>query len=90
MFKKNFLKSCASFATILSIILGASIVHVELAFAASLTTLSDSLSSVKANTLSDHTIQFVTPTGILVRLMLQVLTLLQVRQHHVQALLTHF
>ena len=64
MFKKNFVTSFASFLTILSIVLGASVVHVQLAFAAALTTLSDTQSSVKVNTLSDHTIQFVTPTGV--------------------------
>ncbi len=65
MFKKNLLTSTASFLTIASIVLGASIVHIELAFAAALTTLSDTQSSVKVNTLSDHTIQFVTPTGVI-------------------------
>ncbi len=64
MFKQNFLKSFASFVTIVSIVFGASLVHIELAYAAALTTLSDTQSSVKANTLSDHTIQFVTPTGV--------------------------
>ena len=64
MFKKNFLTSFASLVTILSIVLGASVIHVELAVAAALNTLSDTQSSVKVNTLSDHTIQFVTPTGV--------------------------
>ena len=64
MFKKNLLISLTSFITILSIVVGASIVHVELAYAAALTTLSDTQSSLKINALSDHTIQFVTPTGI--------------------------
>ena len=64
MFKKNFLTSLTSFLTILSIVVGVSITHVELAFAAALSTLSDTQSSVKINTLSDHTIQFVTPSGI--------------------------
>ncbi len=64
MFKKNFLTSITSFFIILGIVVGASITHVELAFAAALTTLSDTQSSVKINTLSDHTIQFVTPSGI--------------------------
>lgn len=42
-----------------------SFVHnAEVAYAASLTSLSDAQSSVKISTLSDHTIQFVTPTGI--------------------------
>jgi hypothetical protein len=64
MFKQNLLSKLASFVTIVSIVLGASIVHVELAFAAALNTLSDTQSSVKASALSDHTIQFVTPSGI--------------------------
>lgn len=54
----------ASLATIIALVVGASIVHVELAYAAALSNLSDTLSSVKANTLSDHTIQFVTPSGV--------------------------
>ncbi len=64
MFKKNFLSFLTSLITILSIVLGASLVHVELAYAAALTTLSDTQSSLKISTLSDHTIQFVTPTGV--------------------------
>ncbi len=64
MFKKNLFTSITSFFVILGIVLGALIVHVELAFAASLNTLSDTLSTVRANVVADHTIQFVTPTGI--------------------------
>ena len=64
MFKKNLLTKFTSFFIILGIVLGASITHIELAFAAALNTLSDTQSSVKVNVLSDHTIQFVTPTGI--------------------------
>lgn len=64
MFKKSVLTSITSFLVILSIALGASIVHVELAVAASLSSLSDTLSSVKVNTTADHTIQFVTPSGL--------------------------
>ena len=64
MFKKNLLTSLTSFLTILGIVLGASIVHVELAYAAALTTLSDTQSTVKVSQASDHTIQFVTPTGV--------------------------
>jgi hypothetical protein len=64
MFKKNLLSSLTSSFLIIGIILGASIAQVEIAFAAALTTLSDTQSSIKASTLSDHTIQFVTPTGI--------------------------
>jgi hypothetical protein len=64
MFKKNLLSSLTSSFLIIGIILGASIAQVEIAFAAALTTLSDTQSSVKVNVVSDHTIQFVTPTGI--------------------------
>ena len=64
MFKKNFLTSLTSFMVILGIVLGASVTHVELAFAAALNTLSDTQSTVKVGFASDHTIQFVTPTGL--------------------------
>ncbi len=64
MFKKNIFTTTTSFFVIIGIILGVSITHVEIALAASLNTLSDTLSSVKVNTLSDHTIQFVTPSGV--------------------------
>ena len=65
MFKKNFFKSLTSFVTIVSIVVGVSVTHVELVFAAALSSLSDTQSSIKINTLSDHTIQFVTPTGVI-------------------------
>ncbi len=64
MFKKNFLSKVASFFVIVSVVLGASLAQLQLAFAAALTTLSDTQSSLKVSTVSDHTIQFVTPTGI--------------------------
>ncbi len=64
MFKKNFFTSVTSFFVIVGIALGVSITHVELAYAAALTSLSNTQSSLKAATLSDHTIQFVTPTGV--------------------------
>ena len=64
MFKKNFLTSITSGIVIAGIVLGASIAQVELALAAAMTTLSDTQSTLKISTLSDHTIQFVTPTGI--------------------------
>jgi hypothetical protein len=64
MFKKNPLTYLTSLLTIVGIVLGASIAQVELAYAAALTTLSDTQSSVKVSTPSDHTIQFVTPTGV--------------------------
>ncbi|MEN9881104.1 MAG: hypothetical protein RLZZ308_287 [Candidatus Parcubacteria bacterium] len=64
MLKKNFISSCVSALTIFAVVLGVSITHVEIVHAAALSSLSDSQSSVKINTLSDHTIQFVTPTGV--------------------------
>jgi hypothetical protein len=64
MFKKSLLNSIASYFVIVAIVIGTSITHVELVHAAALTNLSDTLSSVKVNTLADHTIQFVTPSGI--------------------------
>jgi hypothetical protein len=64
MFKKNFVTSVTSFLVILGIVLGASVTHVELAFAAALSSLSDTQSSVKVSNLSDHTFQFVTPSGV--------------------------
>ena len=64
MFKKNLFTSLTSLLIIISVTLGASIVHIELAYAAALTTLSDTQSSVKVSALSDHTINFVTPTGV--------------------------
>ena len=64
MFSNQLLKSISSFFTILAIVLGTSIVHVDLVYAAALTTLSDTQSSVKVSTVSDHTFQFVTPTGV--------------------------
>ena len=66
MLQKNLINSFISFAVIVSIVIGASITHVELVFAAALSSLSDTQSSIKINTLSDHTIQFVTPTGVIV------------------------
>ncbi|MEN9881105.1 MAG: hypothetical protein RLZZ308_288 [Candidatus Parcubacteria bacterium] len=62
--KSNSFKWCVSWLTVISIVLGVSIVHVEIVFAAALSSLSDTQSSVKVSTLSDHTVQFVTPTGL--------------------------
>lgn len=64
IFTKTLFAKIASFVTIISIALGVSIVHVELAHAAALYNLSDTLSTVRVNYTSDHTIQFVTPTGV--------------------------
>jgi hypothetical protein len=63
MFKKNLLTSITSIF-VAGVIFFASFAQIELAFAAALTTLSDTQSTLAAGALSDHTIQFVTPTGI--------------------------
>jgi hypothetical protein len=64
MFKHSHLKSLISGLLSLGIVLGASFIQVELAYAAALSTLSDTQSSVKVSVLSDHIIQFITPTGV--------------------------
>jgi hypothetical protein len=64
MFKKNFISSLAGVLVVGGIIFSATFAQIELAFAAALTTLSDTQSSLKISTLSDHTIQFVTNTAI--------------------------
>ncbi len=65
MFKKNFISYLASFSLIAVVIFGASSSKIEHVFAAALTTLSDTQSSVKVSALSDHTFQFVTPSGVI-------------------------
>jgi hypothetical protein len=60
----DFFSKALSFVTIASIVFGVSLVHVELVHAAALSSLSDTQSSLKVSTLSNHTIQFVTPTGL--------------------------
>jgi hypothetical protein len=64
MLKNNVIKSVVSSLAIAGIVLGSSLIQIQIAYAAALTSLSDTQSSVKVSTLSDHTIQFVTPTGI--------------------------
>ncbi len=64
MLKNTFIKKAASFLTVVAIGIGASLVHIELAFAASLSSLSNTQSSLQVSELSNHTIQFVTPTGV--------------------------
>jgi hypothetical protein len=49
---------------IIGVVIITSVVQVKIAYAAALTTLSDTQSTLTAGALSDHTIQFVTPTGI--------------------------
>lgn len=64
MIKKNFLTSSLYLFIITIIVVFVAVTRIDLVFAASLNSLSDTQSSIKINTLSDHTIQFVTPTGI--------------------------
>ncbi len=64
MFKKNSNITLLSLFAIIGIVLSVSFSKIETVFAAALTSLSDTQSSIKINTLSDHTIQFVTPTGV--------------------------
>ena len=63
MFKKSFFPFFVSSFVILSLLLS-SFSQIQSVFAAALTNLSDTQTSLKVSTLSDHTIQFVTPTGI--------------------------
>jgi len=64
MLKNTF--SITNISFLLFLIVGAFLLtpKIERALAAALTNLSDAQSSVRVNTLSDHTIQFVTPTGV--------------------------
>ncbi len=66
MLPKKFLISSISVINLLivGIIFISSFSRIQTVFAAALTNLSDTQSSLKVSTLSDHTIQFVTPTGI--------------------------
>lgn len=64
MFGKKFFTSCVSFLSIISVVAVTSFVQVDFAYAAALNTLSDVQSSIKVSALSDHTIQFVTPSGL--------------------------
>lgn len=64
MLKNSFIKKAVSAVTVVAIGVGASLVHIELAFAASLSSLSNTQSSLQVSELSNHTIQFVTPTGV--------------------------
>ena len=64
MFKKNLFTSLTSIFAIVGIFVVFTLINPQQVFAAALTTLSDTQSSLKISALSDHTIQFVTPTGI--------------------------
>jgi hypothetical protein len=61
---KRYYKSALSFLTGVAVLVGSTVIQLNVAYAASMSSLSDSMSSVKISTLSDHTIQFVTPTGL--------------------------
>lgn len=64
MFRKTPSTTFVSFFVSLSIICGIITTQIGQVFAASLSSLSDAQSSIKVNVVSDHTIQFVTPTGV--------------------------
>ena len=61
---KKFLVSTASSIVLTAVILFVSFAKIQVVYAAALSSLSDTQSSLKVSTLSDHTIQFVTPTGL--------------------------
>lgn len=63
MYKQNVLTKLVSLFTIFATVLGFSLINVQFAYAASLSALSDTMSSVKVSTLSSHAIRFTTPTG---------------------------
>lgn len=63
MYKQKFFAKALSFLTLCATVVGTTFINVQLAQAASLTALSDTMSSVKVSTLSSHTIRFTTPTG---------------------------
>lgn len=63
MHKQNILTKLVSLFTIFTTVLGFSLINIQFAYAASLSSLSDTMSSVKVSTLSSHTIRFTTPTG---------------------------
>ena len=64
MFRITLLKKIISLVTILSMTLGLAIIDAQIVYAAALTSVSDTMSTVKAGIASDHTIIFTTPSGI--------------------------
>lgn len=64
MLKKNSWGSVLGLFVFFAFAFNFSVSTIERVFSAALTTLSDTQSSLTVSTLSDHTIQFVTPTGI--------------------------
>lgn len=64
MIRINLLKKTTSLITIFSMVFGIFAFNTQVANAASLTSISDTMSTVKAATASNHTIIFTTPSGI--------------------------
>lgn len=64
MLKNKFLLTCTGVLTVFALVVTISLDSALRVFAAALTTLSDTQSTLKANQPSDHTILFVTPSGI--------------------------
>lgn len=64
MFRKYLRTSIAIFMVFFGVMFGQHFLTIEKVFAAALTTLSDTQTALKVSTLSDHTIQFVTPSGL--------------------------
>lgn len=64
MLKRKYISICTSLFFVLVVIFSLPFSGIEHVIAAALSSMSDAQSSIKINTLSDHTIQFVTPTGI--------------------------
>jgi hypothetical protein len=64
MFKNTFLRKCAAGFSTLALVLGLAGSLPTTLFAASITTFSDTLTRQKASTAANHTIWFVTPTGV--------------------------
>jgi hypothetical protein len=64
MFKRSPAKSVVSLVTTAALVLWYAALGSQFAYAGALTTLSDTMSSVKISTVSNHDILFTTPTGI--------------------------
>ncbi len=64
MFKKNLLLALMTTSLFVGLIVTIPFSSIERVFAAALTMLSDTQSTLKVSTPADHTIQFVTPSGI--------------------------
>ena len=64
MNKFNFFKKITSLVTVLSMTLGLAVIDAQFVYAAALTNISDTLSSVRALYPSNHSLVFNTPSGI--------------------------